>query len=163
MIDLRSLEASGSIHKEFISTSPQETEKIGETIATLLQPGSVVALNGGLGVGKTCLTRGIGRALKVAAPITSPTYTIINEYESPIPFYHIDVYRLQGQSDFYEIGGEEILSSNGISVIEWSEKINDILPPKTFFVDIKIQDDGTRKITFRALYTAANGNRFFQK
>jgi tRNA threonylcarbamoyladenosine biosynthesis protein TsaE len=102
-----------------------------------------VALRGGLGAGKTCLVKGIARGLGVREQVTSPTYTIISEYEAykdgeKIPFYHIDAYRLRGDGDFSAMGGDEILDSGGISVIEWSENIPGSLPAGAVIIDMVI-------------------------
>jgi tRNA threonylcarbamoyladenosine biosynthesis protein TsaE len=125
------------------SSSPEETMAIGERIASLLKRGSVLALKGPLGAGKTCLTKGIAKAFGIEEEVTSPTYTIVSEYEahSPaMPFYHIDAYRLSGDDDFAAMGGEEYLEGNGIAVVEWSERIPAALPPETFFVEIEIDN-----------------------
>jgi len=116
--------------------------------------GSVIALEGPIGAGKTCLTKGLAKGLGVAEEVTSPSYTIISEYEAfpygentaSINLYHIDAYRLGGNDDFFNIGGEEIVFGNGISVIEWSGRIGDSIPNDAFRVEIQILDDGKRKI-----------------
>lgn len=135
----------------FESSSPEETCGLGERFAALLEKGSIVALRGPLGAGKTCFTKGIARGLGVREEVTSPTYTIVSEYESTpsgetVPLYHIDAYRLRGNDDFTAIGGEEIIFGNGISVIEWSEHIPAFIPPEAFIVDIAIKDTGERLI-----------------
>ena len=110
----------------FISLSEKETHFLGLRLAKLLKKGSIVALGGVLGSGKTILAKGICRGLGVKEEITSPTYTIVSEYEGftencgKIPVFHIDAYRLGGIDDFSDIGGEEIIFGNGISLIEWS-------------------------------------------
>ena len=119
--------------------------------ANLLEKGSIVAIEGPLGAGKTCFTKGIARGLCVEDTVTSPTYTIISEYEGkisgePIVFYHINAYRLDGNDSFSAIGGEEIIYGNGVSVIEWSEHISDFIPPGAFRVEITIDDCGKRTI-----------------
>lgn len=103
-----------------------------------------MALRGGLGVGKTVFTKGIGRALGVTEEITSPTYTIISEYQGKLPLYHIDAYRLGGEEDFNALGPEEFLYSPGICVIEWSEKVETALPRDSIRVELSIID-GTRR------------------
>jgi tRNA threonylcarbamoyladenosine biosynthesis protein TsaE len=109
-----------------------------------LRPGSIIALHGGLGVGKTCFTSGIARGLGIKETVTSPTYTIISEYEGTLPsfgklpFYHIDAYRLSGEDDFANIGGEELIAKDGISVVEWSERIPSSIPRDAFMIDIEI-------------------------
>jgi tRNA threonylcarbamoyladenosine biosynthesis protein TsaE len=129
---------------EFVSASPEETEALGERIARRLRPGSVVALRGGLGAGKTCLAKGIARGLGVEETVTSPTYTIISEYPGRIPLYHIDAYRLEGDEDFENLGGSELLSGEGVSVIEWSERIPHALPRDNISIEIAITGDRRR-------------------
>jgi len=125
---------------------------LGKRFAHILEKGSVVALTGPLGAGKTCFVKGIARGLGICEEVTSPTYTIISEYEGtlgeedPVPFYHIDAYRLRGNDDFYAIGGEEIVFGKGISVIEWSERIPDFIPALAIKVEIKIIKDDNRLI-----------------
>ena len=132
----------------FISSSPEETFTLGMRLASLLEKGSIVALSGPLGAGKTCFTKGIAAEIGVKEELTSPTYTIVSEYEGSRHFYHIDVYRLRGDDDFAAIGGEEIVFGDGISVIEWSERIPAFIPPDAFKVDIEIIEDGKRRIRF---------------
>jgi tRNA threonylcarbamoyladenosine biosynthesis protein TsaE len=130
-----------------VSSSPGETEALGERIAGGLTAGSIVALEGPLGAGKTCLARGIARRLGVKDEITSPTYTIISEYSGSLPFYHIDAYRLEGEDDFENTGAEDLIYGGGISVIEWSDRIEKILPRGTVRVRLEILPDGRRHIT----------------
>ncbi|MDR1287034.1 MAG: tRNA (adenosine(37)-N6)-threonylcarbamoyltransferase complex ATPase subunit type 1 TsaE [Treponema sp.] len=127
-----------------MSRSPEETMALGERIAASLGPGSVVALRGGLGAGKTCLARGIARGLKVRSEVTSPTYTIICEHEGTLPFYHIDAYRLEGDDDFENTGAGELLFGEGVSVVEWSERVPCSIPPGAFAVDIEIREGDLR-------------------
>ena len=129
-----------------VSNSPQDTVAAGRKIAGLLSAGSVVALLGTLGSGKTLLASGIAGGLGVKENITSPTYTIINEYESSPVFYHIDVYRLKGDRDFQEIGGVEIINSDGISVIEWGDLIPNSLPHNALTISLEITGPASRLI-----------------
>jgi len=135
---------------QFISSSPGETFAVGKEIAVYLSPGTVIALSGTLGSGKTQLTKGIASGLGITENLTSPTYTIINEYglteNKEIVFYHIDVYRLENEKDFEDIGGDEILNSNGICVIEWSERISKLLPDDCIRISIEITGDSSRMI-----------------
>ena len=131
----------------FVTNSPEETFALGERIAGLLSHGSVVALEGALGSGKTYLTKGIAFGLGISENITSPTYTIISEYQSSGPsLYHIDAYRLNNDRDFEDIGGHEIIYSNGISVIEWSDRICKSLPENTITIYIEITGQSSRLI-----------------
>jgi tRNA threonylcarbamoyladenosine biosynthesis protein TsaE len=112
-----------------------------------LEPGSVIALRGSLGSGKTCLAKGIARGLGITETITSPTYTIISEYSgSSITLYHIDAFRLDNDEDFDQIGGPEIICGKGISIIEWSERIPKSLPQGAISIDIEITGPQTRMI-----------------
>ncbi|GHV81540.1 hypothetical protein AGMMS49991_00980 [Spirochaetia bacterium] len=124
----------------FISSSPEETTSLGEKLGRLLPPGSIVALRGGLGAGKTCFTKGIALALGVREEVTSPTYTIISEYEGTLPLYHIDAYRLAGDDDFGALGADELLYGKGLSVIEWSERLPHSIPPEAVIVEIALID-----------------------
>jgi tRNA threonylcarbamoyladenosine biosynthesis protein TsaE len=135
-----------------LTNSPEETETAGEQLVDVLKPGSVVALYGGLGAGKTCFTRGLLRGLAVMGTVTSPTYTIINVYRGILPngagidIHHIDAYRLSGTDDFVNIGGEELLTGDGVCVVEWAERIAPCLPEDTITVVIGLKTDGRREI-----------------
>ena len=130
----------------------------------MLEKGDIVALKGPLGAGKTCFVKGIARGLGVEEEVTSPTYTIVSEYEafpsteSPAVMYHIDAYRLKGNDDFSAIGGEDIIFADGISLIEWSERIEDFIPQEALRVDIEISGDGKRLIRmYRSCADAEGG------
>jgi tRNA threonylcarbamoyladenosine biosynthesis protein TsaE len=140
-----------------ISAASGETLTLGERIAPLLTRGSIVALRGGLGAGKTCLTKGLARGLGVRETITSPTYTIISEYQGQsetlgsFPFYHIDAYRLGGDDDFTALGAEEMLYGEGISVIEWSERIPLSIPPEAITIEFEVLEGDNRRIRIMGL------------
>jgi tRNA threonylcarbamoyladenosine biosynthesis protein TsaE len=120
---------------------------VGETIAASLGKGSVVALRGGLGAGKTCLVKGIARRLGIREELTSPTYTIVSEYAAgTLPFYHIDAYRLGGDDDFQALGGDDYVYGGGIAVVEWSDRIPASIPRSAVVVSIGILPDGRRVI-----------------
>jgi len=136
---------------EFISNSPDDTFSLGRRIASFLTAGSVVALQGELGSGKTYLVKGIADGLGVTETITSPTYTIISEYNSSPALYHIDAYRLINDEDFENSGGREIINSGGISLIEWSERIPKSLPPEAITVMLKITGPFSRLIQIKGL------------
>ncbi|WP_279432180.1 tRNA (adenosine(37)-N6)-threonylcarbamoyltransferase complex ATPase subunit type 1 TsaE [Treponema sp. J25] len=127
--------------------TPEEMTQWGRWIGERLTQGEVLALYGGLGVGKTTLVRGIAEALHVQEPVTSPTYTIINEYEGDMPIYHIDAYRLRGSDDAFSIGIEDYLYGNGICIIEWAERIQEVLPAEAISVDISIIGETDRLLT----------------
>jgi len=120
----------------FYTDSPEKTIDLGEKIGSFLCAGDIIALRGGLAAGKTTFTKGIARALGIDEEITSPTFTLISVYEGNMPLYHMDVYRLEGVDDFYDLGAEEMLYGSGVCVIEWSEKIADGLPEKTITVTL---------------------------
>ena len=121
-----------------------ETQQIGKIIGRCLDRGDVLCLDGDLGVGKTSLTQFIAREFGVDEYITSPTFTIIKEYEGRLPFYHMDVYRLDSADDMHDLGYEEYIYSEGVTVIEWAEKIKEILPEERININIKRVDDNRR-------------------
>ncbi len=132
----------------FRTHSPEETQEIGVKIGCQLNPGDVVALIGDLGVGKTCLTQGIARGAGVYQDqtVNSPSYILINEYEGKIPVYHIDLYRLQRLEDIIALGLEEYLDGDGICVIEWADRMGELLPESYIQVRITGEDEFTREI-----------------
>ena len=113
---------------EFLTNSPEETEKVGAALGKILNPGTVLAYRGDLGAGKTAFTRGLARGLGYAEPVTSPTYTIVNEYlGGRLPLFHFDMYRLASSDDLWDIGWEDYLDRNGVCAVEWSENVEDAL------------------------------------
>jgi tRNA threonylcarbamoyladenosine biosynthesis protein TsaE len=128
------------------SNSQDMTFEIGLKIAKLLKQGDVISLNGDLGAGKTHLVKGIAKGLEVHEDITSPTFTIVNEYDGKMPLYHFDVYRISDISELYEIGFEEYIYGEGVSVIEWGNLVEELLPDYTIKINIRILDDNTREI-----------------
>jgi tRNA threonylcarbamoyladenosine biosynthesis protein TsaE len=138
---------------EIISKSPDETAALGKKTASRLCAGSIIAISGALGSGKTCFSKGIALGLGINENITSPTYTIINEYKRDgcPTLYHIDAYRLNGDKDFEDIGGIDVLHSDGISIIEWSERIPDSVPKEAIFITIEIKDEISRTIKIKGL------------
>lgn len=104
-------------------------------------------MQGTLAAGKTTITKGIAKSLGVSENITSPTFTLISEYEGTIPLYHMDVYRLDSTEDFINLGVEEMLYGDGVCIIEWSEKIMEELPKDTIIIHLKAEEDGSREIT----------------
>ena len=135
----------------FTSSSHQETFDLGFRIGKACTPGTIVSLRGSLGAGKTVLAKGIAKALEITDAIVSPTFTLMQEYEGTLPLYHMDLYRISGTDEFEMIGGEEMLYGNGVTLIEWSEKIQEMLPDGTIFVDISIMPDTTREITIEGI------------
>lgn len=122
---------------EYLSHSEAETEQLGEKLAASLFPGAVVAYSGGLGMGKTAFTRGLARGLGYAGRVTSPTFTIVNEYPGRVPLFHFDVYRLDSSEALYDIGWDDYLDRGGVCAVEWSENITDALPEDTIHVHIR--------------------------
>ena len=104
-------------------------------------------MQGTLAAGKTTITKGIAKALDIEDDITSPTFTLISEYEGKMPLYHMDVYRLDTSEDFINLGTEDLIYGKGVSIIEWSEKIMDILPKNTIILKLEAQEDNSRIIT----------------
>lgn len=136
---------------EIITNNPQETFETGRRIASSLKNGSIVALNGNLGSGKTCLVKGMALGLGINENITSPTYTIINEYFSSPALFHIDAYRLESEKEFEDMGGSELINNPGIFVIEWSEKIINLLPDNIIRVTIEITGASSRLIRINGI------------
>lgn len=133
---------------EYLSHSPEETEHIGEMLGRRLRPGTVVAYRGGLGMGKTAFTRGLVRGLGCAGRVTSPTFTIVNEYDGATPLFHFDMYRLGSSDELFDIGWEDYLTRGGVCAVEWSERVNDAMPADTLWVDIaRGTDESDRIIT----------------
>ena len=132
---------------EFITHSPEETEKIGEALAKSLQPGTILAYRGDLGAGKTAFTRGLARGLGCKETVTSPTYTIVNEYlGGRLPLFHFDMYRLASSDDLWDIGWEDYLEREGVCAAEWSENVADAME-NAVTVTIEKLGENTRRIT----------------
>ncbi len=130
----------------FTTKTPEETIDLGFKIGQKLKKGDIIAMQGTLAAGKTTITKGIAKALGIEDTITSPTFCLISEYYGKMPLYHMDVYRLEGGDDFVNLGTDDMLYGDGVSIIEWSEKIMDELPKKTIILKITPSDDGTRLI-----------------
>ena len=132
---------------EYITHSPAETEAVGEALAKTLRPGTVLAFRGDLGAGKTAFTRGLGRGLGCTERVTSPTYTIVNEYTSGrLPLFHFDMYRLRSSEELFDIGWEDYLERGGVCAVEWSENVADALDG-AIWITIEKTGDDSRKIT----------------
>ena len=126
------------MEKEYITHSPAETESLGERLATLLEPGDVVAYFGDLGAGKTAFTRGLARGLGCAGRVSSPTFNIVNEYPGGrLPLFHFDMYRLSGPEELFDIGWEDYLDRGGVCAVEWSEQVASALPAESIRVSIR--------------------------
>ena len=132
----------------FNTKTAEETIQLGEKIGKMLKPGTVIAMEGTLAAGKTTITKGIAKALGITETITSPTFTLISEYEGNMPLYHMDVYRLDSAEDFLNLGVEDMIyDGNGVAIIEWSEKIRSELPKSTITIRLETAENNGRKIT----------------
>jgi len=129
--------------------SPEETKEVGRVLAKELKAGSVVALSGPLGSGKTVLIQGICSGLGVTEFVTSPSFVIINEYPGKIKVYHFDLYRLEDVEEFIKLGYEEYFYGNGITLIEWAEKIETFLPEERMEINLEILSENERRILVR--------------
>jgi tRNA threonylcarbamoyladenosine biosynthesis protein TsaE len=129
------------------SHSVDETIAIGERMAGECQRGTVLALHGELGAGKTALVKGLARGLGIPQEVTSPTFTLIHEYRGGrLPLYHVDLYRLESPDQAVAIGLEDYLPGDGVTVIEWPERLRDLLPANTWHMFLKVVDENTRTI-----------------
>ncbi len=141
---------------EFDTESPQQTESLGQALAQRLHAGSVIAFQGGLGAGKTAFTRGLAKGLGCHEPVTSPTYTVVNEYLSGrLPLFHFDMYRLHDADELFEIGWEDYLERGGVCAVEWSENVAQALEG-AIRVRIETTGETTRHITIEGGETLAD-------
>ena len=142
----------------YLTNSPEETEELGFQLAKRLQPGAVIAFRGDLGAGKTAFTRGLARGLDVYEPVTSPTYTIVNEYLSGrMPLFHFDMYRIGSSDELFDIGWEDYLVRGGVCAVEWSENVSDIMEDAVF-VTITAMSDSAREIVIEGgMFDADSG------
>ena len=127
---------------EFITNTPEETEQLGERLGQTLQGGEIIAYIGDLGAGKTAFTRGLARGLGISMRVTSPTYTIVNEYEGGrLPLFHFDMYRLESSDDLFDIGWEDYLQRGGVCAVEWSENVSDAMDGAITVTIEKLSDE----------------------
>lgn len=134
---------------EYLTRSAAETELLGARLAARLLPGDVIAYRGDLGAGKTAFTRGLARGLGIREAVTSPTYTIVNEYpQGRLPLFHFDMYRLRDAEELFDLGWEDYLARNGVCAVEWSENVLDALEdPITVAISKDPTDENVRRIT----------------
>jgi len=132
--------------RRLVSRSPAETQTIGERLGARLGPGAVVACTGELGVGKTCFLQGLARGLGVTGEVTSPTFVLVNQYRGRLPVYHVDAYRTASLGELMDLGLEEMLHGDGVTVIEWADKLLPLLPARTIRVAISGLGDEPREI-----------------
>ena len=139
----------------FRTESPEETQVLGEEVGRTLRPGDVVALIGDLGTGKTCMTQGIARGVGIAAGevVNSPSYILINEYSGAVPIYHIDLYRLEDSAEIAELGLLEYMEGKGVCIIEWAERLADVLPETCIEIRITLGlgEDGSEDENIRRI------------
>lgn len=134
--------------QKYRSDSPEETERLGAALGRLVEAGTVIAYRGGLGMGKTCFTRGVAAGLGFKGDVTSPTFALINEYiGGRLPLYHFDMYRISGWDDLYSTGFFDYLEQGGVIAAEWSENIENALPEHTVTVSFARLGDTSREIT----------------
>ena len=133
--------------QRFITNTPEETEALGARLARALEPGAVVAFTGDLGAGKTAFVRGLARGLGIRDRVTSPTFTVVNEYEGGrLPLFHFDLYRLGCADELFDIGWEDYLARGGVCAVEWSERMEELLEPGTVRVDLRRGEDEDRRV-----------------
>lgn len=136
----------------FLSSSSSHTIKLGKLLGAQLSAGCVIGLVGELGAGKTCFIKGIAEGLNNTpeSEVTSPTFTILQEYPGPVPLYHFDAYRLSGSHDLEAIGFEDYVGTDGVAVIEWADRISDALSEDTIMIRIEVLSENERRFLFRA-------------
>ena len=141
---------------EFLTNSPEQTEAVGQALGAVLMPGCVLAYTGDLGAGKTAFTRGLARGLGARDTVTSPTYTIVNEYLSGrMPLFHFDMYRLRSSDDLFDIGWEDYLERGGVCAVEWSENVDDAMEDAVYVTIEKLGED-SRRITIEGGVSVAD-------
>ena len=130
---------------QYTTNSPAETEAIGAALGKIIKPGTVIAYRGDLGAGKTAFTRGLAKGLGCTEIVTSPTYTIVNEYlGGRIPLFHFDMYRLRSSDDLFDIGWEDYLDRGGVCAVEWSENVDDAMEDAIYITIEKLGEDARR-------------------
>lgn len=137
------------IEEKYTTNSPAETEKLGEELTGRLARVSVLAMRGGLGAGKTTITRGIAKGFGVTDGVKSPTYAIVNEYRGDRIIYHFDMYRINTADELFEIGWEDYIASGGLCIVEWSENVADALPDNYAEIIINHLGENMREVIFR--------------
>ena len=134
---------------EIVSASAEATEATGERLGRTLGPGAVVALTGELGAGKTCFVQGLVRGLGATIRATSPTFVLVNEYKGRVPIHHVDAYRTDSMTELMDLGLLEMVGGEGVTLIEWADKLAPLLPPDAVHVHIAGVGDEPRTITIR--------------
>lgn len=136
---------------KIITKSEKETQEAGEKLVQTLAPGSVVAMYGDLGAGKTAFVRGMTRGLEINFPVSSPTFNVVNEYPGKVPLFHFDMYRLGSADELFDIGWDDYLERGGICAVEWSENVEEAFEPGTVKVTITKLGDSEREITVEVM------------
>ncbi len=136
---------------KIITKSEKETQEAGEKLVQTLAPGSVVAMYGDLGAGKTAFVRGMTRGLGIDFPVSSPTFNVVNEYPGKVPLFHFDMYRLGSADELFDIGWDDYLERGGICAVEWSENVEEAFEPGTVKVTITKLGDSEREITVEVM------------
>ena len=137
--------------KRFLTRSPHETLDLGRRIGVVLRRGAVVSLEGGLGTGKTVIAKGIAAGLGVDEEVTSPSFTIMTEYIGRMTLHHLDLYRIESTGELEDLGIEEVLSSDGVVMVEWGERARDLLPNGYIRINVERQPDNSRSISVEGL------------
>jgi tRNA threonylcarbamoyladenosine biosynthesis protein TsaE len=137
-------------HLEFTTHNPEETQRLGRRLGELAQPGDVFLLVGKLGAGKTCLTQGIAKGLGISESVLSPSFVLVREFKGRFPLYHADLYRLDRIQEISELGLDEYLYGNGLTVIEWADKGLDVLPTEYLLIAIDYGEGDERRIKLTA-------------
>ena len=138
-----------------VTNNEKETMLVGEKLSLIAQKGNIYTLTGDLGAGKTALVQGIAKGLGVSSHVTSPTFTIVNEYEGRLPLYHFDVYRIYDPDEMYEIGYDEYINGDGVCIVEWAELIEELFPEK--YLKITILKDNEKGIDYRKIIIEERG------
>lgn len=139
-----------------ISTSPEETRRLGMRLGEFALAGDLYCLEGDLGSGKTCLVQGLGRGLGIAEPIHSPTFILANEHRGGrLPLFHLDVYRVRGPDEAIGFGLEDYMEDAGVCVVEWAEKVRSVLPPEHLWITLRHMGESTR-----GMHITASGHRY---
>lgn len=147
---------------EWISHNEEETARLGEELARILGPGAVVALVGDLGAGKTRLVQAVAQGLGIErSQVSSPTFTLVHEYDGRVPVFHFDTYRLKTVEEFIDLGSDEMLTSGGISFIEWADSVRNVLPPDVLWIKIDITGPSERR--FRVTGTGPTTQRLVRQ
>jgi tRNA threonylcarbamoyladenosine biosynthesis protein TsaE len=142
----------------FVTESERETEELGRKLAAYLRPNMVLALYGGLGAGKTAFVRGLASGMGIKARVSSPTFTIVNEYQGKIPLFHFDMYRLNSSEELFGIGFEDYLGRGGVLAVEWSENVEDAFDSDAVRIKISPRGEASREITIENLPEFGGGD-----